>query len=652
MSKAGTKKAAPHSVRGVEAATPTPSRGDRMTQAYPTTADGTTPGLSAKHRRVLVEGSGIDPEIIEERGVRTVTKGRELPAVYSWRQKKRAPGMVFTAHRPNGETCTIFRPDKPNPKNPGHKYEQECKARGGTGNVLDVHPRMRPLLDEPSVPLVFVEGIKKADALTSRGAVAVGISGVWNWLSEGEPISDMYEIPVEARRAYVCFDSDMLRKPEVLMAAERLAEHLEGRGAEVWIVYLRDQADGSKTGADDFLAGGGTLEQLLGLARPFDPEDLQREKLSRNERLRRSLDALMRREEEMSPKSRRDCSEKAAYRACRTLADKHGELVEDGIKVRVPAMTGAEIAAMSQPTFSKRMRDLEESGRIRRIKRQRSEHADSYVLLVDGGVDLYNDGGTGGAREQGRDGGEEGGSHRGYKVIPPPELRWSALMEDVPSVRRLGKKRGEILRYLLQQGGSATREELLECFGGSKTTWKDFKKQTLADLLGRRRQYRGQQLALGPPVVELDPDGIRLVEDWREVLEEHRRLGGEQEAAIEQKARHLRYRAAYREHLKGANPPDDAPTEEEMAERREARQKRLRVEQLVRQGMARDFAAEAVIGADGFIEDLRPTEDGDPPSADPPDAPAGHPLDCACLDCSAPMPRYATPFTMKELHTG
>lgn len=77
------------------------------------------------------------------------------------------------------------------------------------------------------------------------------------------------------------------------------------------------------------------------------------------------------------------------------------------------------------------------------------------------------------------------------------------LAADAPSKRRPGKKRDEVVRYLAQEGGAATRAELLERFGGPKTTWRDFKRQTLADLLGRRRQYRDRPLSVGPPVVEL-----------------------------------------------------------------------------------------------------------------------------------------------------
>ena len=76
----------------------------------------------------------------------------------------------------------------------------------------------------------------------------------------------------------------------------------------------------------------------------------------------------------------------------------------------------------------------------------------------------------------------------------------ASLSEELLSKRRPGKRRGEIVRLLAENGGEATRAELLAAFGGPKTTWRNFKKQTLGDLLGRRRQYKEQPLALGPPL--------------------------------------------------------------------------------------------------------------------------------------------------------
>jgi Domain of unknown function (DUF3854) len=637
-----------------------------MDQCYRTADSNTTPALSARHRRMLYDESGISPEVVAERGVRTVRSGRELPKGYSWRQRRRAPGILFTLRRPGGETSHVFRPDEPDPKNPGHKYEMPCKAYGAPGNVLDVHPRMRHLLDDLSEPLVFVEGVKKGDALASRGVAAVAISGVYNWLSGGEPIADMYEVPVEGRRVYVCFDSDMLRNPNVQDAAERLAEHLQSRGANAWIVYLHDQPDGSKTGADDFLAGGGTLEELLDLARPFDTEDVQREKLSRSGRLRRCLEDLARQHDEMPAKSQGECSERAAWRACLTTAERRGALVEDGVEIRISSRTGGELAAMGHMTFARRMNALVEAGRVRRVKGERSEHADSYVLLVAPRALLIHDGE--GPRRRGETRRTGDGPHRGVSPARPPaapsvpELRWSyvatvreederGFMREVYEyVSRPGKKRGEILRYLLDNGGSATIPELMERFAGPKTRPRDFKRRQLAELLGYRRQHKGRRLSVGPPIVEMSEspagDVVRLAPDWAGALERRRELGGEQDAAVRQMRRHLLQRAAYR--ARGETKADRAPSQEEMDERREARASHRRVQHLVEQGMAREIATREVVGADGFFGDLRPdsadeSEAATPRGTGPPDDPAEHPLSCDCARCAAPVTRYATP---------
>jgi hypothetical protein len=119
-------------------------------------------------------------------------------------------------------------------------------------------------------------------------------------------------------------------------------------------------------------------------------------------------------------------------------------------------------------------------------------------------------------------------------------------------------------------------------------------------------------------------------------MEHHRELGGEEDAAIRQKVDHLRQRAAYR----GRNDTkaDRAPTEAEMAEGREERQKRRKVARLVYEGMAAHAAVEEVLDASGFIEDLEP-EDPDPPPEEP--EPEVHPLTCDCLECSCRAPRYA-----------
>jgi DNA-binding transcriptional LysR family regulator len=619
--------------------------------------------LNERHHKALVEGSGIDPEVIAERGVRTVRKGRAgqgLPPAYSRRQKERGDGILFTIHRPNGQTATIFRPDEPDPEKPGHKYEQEVKRYGGSGNVLDVHPSLHHLIGDASVPVVHTEGGKKSDAMVSAARregtdiLPVAIPGVWNWMSDGEPIPDMFDIPVKGRKVYICFDSDMPRKPEVQLAAERLAEHLRRRGAEVEIVYLEDQPDRSKTGADDFLVAGGTLEELLGLARPYSPGDLQQEKLSRNEGLRRGLDYLRSRTEEMPAKTSRDCSKLAAWRACIAILEKRGEVVRDGIEAPIPSLRGAELGHMTQPTFSACMKDFEAEVGVRRIEPESYEEAYSFVFLIPRGVTLYN------YETQRGESNTSYNVHPGYKALHPlQEVRWSTpgsrkqkrgvvsgtrkprqgpSSGETEPKRRPGKKRDEVLRYVVANGGAATREELLERFGTQKTAWKDFKRNVLSELLGVRRQYKGAPLSVGPPVLELDDDGVRLVPAWEDAWEKHRILSGENEAARKQKRDNMYQRIAYRRRKEV--PADPAPTEAEMAEGREDREKRRRIDRLVDEGMSRRFAVREVFDADPETGEMLDSQ-AKARAPEPPDDQERHPLDCECLGCSARAPRYA-----------
>jgi hypothetical protein len=112
---------------------------------------------------------------------------------------------MSTAHLSPKHQAMLVRPDTPD--KPGRRYEQPSKRCGGPGNVLDIHPSLRQLISDTSVPVIYVEGIKKADAIVTAARAAgaeilvVAISGVWNFLSDGKPIPDLLEIPVEGREA-------------------------------------------------------------------------------------------------------------------------------------------------------------------------------------------------------------------------------------------------------------------------------------------------------------------------------------------------------------------------------------------------------------------------------------------------------------------
>ena len=500
--------------------------------------------LSGEHRRMLYDESSIDPGVARERGVRTITHGRELPEGFNHRQRKRGSGLLFDVHRPNGETSYSYRPDAIDPKNPGHKYEQPCKYLGAPGNVLDIHPSVRDLIDDTSVPAIFCEGIKKADAITSAArreglnVLVVAITGVWNWMA-GEPIADMFDIPVEGRRVTICFDSDMLRNPSVQDAARRLSEHLLRREAEVFITYLRDQDDGSKTGADDFLVGGGTLAELRILTRRYDPDDFVRVRLSRDEKLRAKLEDLERcfwMEEwtGMGGHTDRDITLKLIEAAFR-----HGKPVEGGIHV-LKSWGSLQVEAKVSPrTLSKALRRIEDRGFIlERVKGKKHDKSGGFVLRA-------------GVYQYGTEQGIEQKATQSLQALYTPtihlrasRLRWSSPgykprrgtvsgtrrvrqgppPEPRPAVKRLGKIRGAVVDALVVAGGSCTLFELCAILHRKRPR----------DLVRRKKSPKGRDGLLvwleAAGILTVDGDVVTLADNWLERLEDARRLGLEVEA--------------------------------------------------------------------------------------------------------------------------
>jgi hypothetical protein len=530
----------------------------------------TASGLCATHRQQLGTGSAIAPEIIAERGVRTIKRGRELPDCFSPRQRRRGSGTLFTVHRLNGETSYIFRPDAPDLENPGRKYEIPAKKHGGPGNVLDVHPSCRHLIEDTSVPVVFTEGVKKSDSITTAARAAgvdvlvVAISGVWNWLSDGEAIPDMLEIPVEGREVGIVFDSDMLRKPEVQDAARRLAEHLIGRGAYVSITFLPDQADGSKTGADDFLAAGHTLQELRFLTRPYDPADFATVRLSRDERLRLAVDHLWRRWHERDWMRFAGKAERGNWARGHTARDTMEALIELGVSrgksdargvvVEVGLRRLAELAAKTAPSVGKGVEHLEADGQLEILHAEDRSKARRYRLLVDSAT-LYSM--------------ERGSTREGFSVeVSPgckglrgptaPRLRWSsparkgrlirhregttgrmvaeAVVPEIetPYVKRLGPHRGAVVDVLERAGGELHLDDLCEALHRSRL--RDVKRRILKTL-----EEAG--------IIECEGDVIRLVPDWLAKLEEERVRKGEVEQAESQAEKHKKQRKEYREYL-------------------------------------------------------------------------------------------------------
>ncbi|MCA1739507.1 MAG: DUF3854 domain-containing protein, partial [Actinobacteria bacterium] len=198
--------------------------------------------LRSEHKHQLFVGSGIDPAIAAERGYKTITSRAEL---LEFKKYQRRPGLHIPIYSPDGQTesCQL-RPDNPRKDKKGKALRYETP--GGSTVILDVHPRMREEVRSGSGDLCITEGIKKADALTSRGLPTIGLIGVWNFQRGGEMLPCWDHVRLNGRRVYVAYDSDVMVKENVQLALERLVAALEGRGAEVLVVYLPDAADGFK----------------------------------------------------------------------------------------------------------------------------------------------------------------------------------------------------------------------------------------------------------------------------------------------------------------------------------------------------------------------------------------------------------------------
>jgi hypothetical protein len=553
-----------------------------------------TAHLSPKHRAMLYEESGIAPEIAAERGYYTARSRSEVPETFAGYQRRL--GLVVPMFSLDGITRGWqLRPDKRRKNGP--KYE----TPGGVSPVVDVHPRMLEEARHGDGPLLITEGAKTGDAATSRGICTVVLAGVWMWcIPKVKPyrLKPCFDhIRLEGREVLVAFDSDCMYKAGVQEAMAALVAALEDRGAVVKVIYLPDAADGSKQGVDDYLAAGGTVNELKMLARKFDPADFGHIRLSRDEELHAKVDAAWLRwwEENWSrivgtgerPHWMRGQSCRDAIKVAIDEMARSGEVVEEGVRFTLSVRAWALLAATSKTTMLKVIAHLEAEGWIRRDYGDKAEDAaGSYVLLL-GRSSLDHDG-----KKQGPEGKVSQrlqAYNPGGQGLSAPRLRWSAPTFDRDGdrvvqdyVRRLGKRRGAIID-VLEKEGPMDINEVAEALRVSRV----------------RNLRRNVPMLEEAGIISVSGDIISLNPDWLEALETERKLKGEirnhqgEEGAEERDRTRYRLQSeAYRDWL--ALSPD---------ERKALKNQRARAR------------------ADGFIGDLRPAKEPEEQPEQPPVSP-------------------------------
>jgi len=105
------------------------------------------------------------------------------------------------------------------------------------------------------------EGEKKTLAAHQAGMNAAGIGGLWNWLTNGEPIDDLKPIEWAGRDVVVIPDSDVFQRQDLLRAVYALGRELRERGASVSVAKIPQDGQ-KKVGLDDYLVSGGSVEDL------------------------------------------------------------------------------------------------------------------------------------------------------------------------------------------------------------------------------------------------------------------------------------------------------------------------------------------------------------------------------------------------------
>jgi len=133
----------------------------------------------------LLRDSGIDDAVARERGYLSVTKKIDLGRRGFGGTQQNVPALLIPVWDVNGGIGLYqSRPDTPRIGEKGKliKYETPGRAR----MCLDVPPRIRPFIGDPTTPLFVTEGVRKADSAVSRGLCCVALLGVWNWRGTNE----------------------------------------------------------------------------------------------------------------------------------------------------------------------------------------------------------------------------------------------------------------------------------------------------------------------------------------------------------------------------------------------------------------------------------------------------------------------------------
>ncbi len=247
----------------------------------------------ARHHVQELYNSGLNDATIRTGGFRTV-EGDEVTAALKWKGGGEGLGrcLLIPFFDRDGRSTGFGRlkPDNPRSKKDDDDEDQDVKYEQPKGEPIRVYfpPGVGPLLDDRSLPLVIVEGEKKACAVRQAGYPCIGLTGVWCFLDTSEKAKkgkgrgrkkkalhpDLKAEITSGRRVLVVFDTpDIAENAQVRKAARALVGLLNKAGAVATVLQLPENPNGGKVGADDFIVanGPGAFRTLVEAAPPPQP---------------------------------------------------------------------------------------------------------------------------------------------------------------------------------------------------------------------------------------------------------------------------------------------------------------------------------------------------------------------------------------------
>ncbi|MBI3988827.1 MAG: DUF3854 domain-containing protein [candidate division NC10 bacterium] len=170
--------------------------------------------------------SGLSDETVATLNIYSARPG-DIPKLVGWNPPDALSILVFPYPGEDG-FCRVkaFPPFK---DKDGHtvKYLQ----KPGSGVHLYIPPQAGKILTDPTIPLAWTEGEKKAAKACQEGIPCIGLGGLWNWIEDGKPAPNLGTIAHVEREEIIYADSDVWSRSDLLRAVYAFGKEQEALGA-------------------------------------------------------------------------------------------------------------------------------------------------------------------------------------------------------------------------------------------------------------------------------------------------------------------------------------------------------------------------------------------------------------------------------------